>query len=47
MDKILIVEDESSIRGFVKVNLKMNNFDVIEAETGEEGIEKQGNINQM
>ncbi|NFD78139.1 response regulator transcription factor [Clostridium botulinum] len=40
MDKILIVEDESSIRGFVKVNLKMNNFDVIEAETGEEGIEK-------
>lgn len=40
MDKILIVEDESSIRGFVKVNLKMNNFDVIEAETGEEGMEK-------
>ncbi|HCL4446978.1 TPA: response regulator transcription factor [Clostridium botulinum] len=40
MDKILIVEDESSIRGFVKVNLKVNNFDVIEAETGEEGIEK-------
>ncbi|AUN09327.1 DNA-binding response regulator [Clostridium botulinum] len=40
MDKILIVEDESSIRSFVKVNLKMNNFDVIEAETGEEGIEK-------
>ncbi|HDK7161051.1 response regulator transcription factor [Clostridium botulinum] len=40
MDKILIVEDESSIRGFVKINLKMNNFDVIEAETGEEGIEK-------
>ncbi|NFD85168.1 response regulator transcription factor [Clostridium botulinum] len=40
MDKILIVEDESSIRGFVKVNLKMNNFDEIEAETGEEGIEK-------
>ncbi|EJP6472648.1 response regulator transcription factor [Clostridium sp. FAM 1755] len=40
MGKILIVEDESSIRGFVKVNLKMNNFDVIEAETGEEGIDK-------
>ncbi|EPY2306152.1 response regulator transcription factor [Clostridium sporogenes] len=40
MDKILIVEDEPSIRGFVKVNLKMNNFDVIEAETGEEGVEK-------
>ncbi|MDU6877204.1 response regulator transcription factor [Clostridium tepidum] len=40
MGKILIVEDESSIRGFIKVNLKMNSFDVIEAETGEEGIEK-------
>ncbi|EJO5346313.1 response regulator transcription factor [Clostridium botulinum] len=40
MDKILIVEDEAAIRGFVKVNLKMNNFDVIEAEIGEEGIEK-------
>ncbi|WP_251861178.1 response regulator transcription factor [Clostridium sp. Marseille-Q2269] len=40
MDKILIVEDEASIRGFVKVNLKMNNFDVIEASTGEEGIKK-------
>ncbi|MCR1935212.1 response regulator transcription factor [Clostridium tepidum] len=40
MGKILIVEDESSIREFIKVNLKMNSFDVIEAETGEEGIEK-------
>lgn len=40
MDKILIVEDEASIRGFVKVNLKMNNFHVIEASTGEEGIKK-------
>lgn len=40
MDKILIVEDEASIRGFVKVNLRMNNFSVIEAETGEDGIKK-------
>ncbi len=36
--KILIVEDESSIRGFLKINLKRNNFYVAEAESGEEGI---------
>lgn len=38
MDKILLVEDEASIRGFLKINLKRNNFEVIEAESGEEGI---------
>lgn len=40
MTKILIVEDEASIRGFLKINLIRNEFEVIEAETGEEGIEK-------
>ncbi|WP_125152499.1 response regulator transcription factor [Clostridium rectalis] len=40
MIKILVVEDESSIRGFLKINFKRNNFSVIEAETGEEGIRK-------
>ncbi|MGL5378709.1 response regulator transcription factor [Clostridium sp.] len=40
MSKILLVEDEASIRGFLKINLQRNNFDVIEAETGEEGINK-------
>jgi len=39
MNKILLVEDEESIRGFLKINLKRNNFNVIEAETGEEGID--------
>lgn len=38
--KILLVEDEESIRGFLKINLERNSFEVIEAETGEEGIEK-------
>ena len=37
---ILLVEDEESIRGFLKINLERNSFEVIEAETGEEGIEK-------
>lgn len=40
MEKILIVEDESSIRSFLKINFQRNNFKVIEAESGEEGIRK-------
>lgn len=40
MSKILLVEDEVSIRGFLKINLIRNEFEVIEAGTGEEGIEK-------
>lgn len=40
MNKILLVEDEVSIRGFLKINLIRNEFEVIEAGTGEEGIEK-------
>ncbi|MFD3158582.1 response regulator transcription factor [Haloimpatiens sp. FM7330] len=39
-NKILIVEDESSIRGFLKINFQRNDFIVIEASTGEEGIQK-------
>ncbi|GAA0725441.1 response regulator transcription factor [Clostridium malenominatum] len=38
MAKILIVEDEMSIRSFLKINLQRNDFQVIEAENGEEGI---------
>lgn len=36
---ILIVEDESSIRKFVRINLERNGFNVLEAGSGEEGIE--------
>jgi len=38
--KVLIVEDETSIRGFIKINLERNNFSVIEAISGEEALEK-------
>ncbi|MBZ9690242.1 response regulator transcription factor [Clostridium cagae] len=38
MSRILLVEDEESIRGFIKINLKRNDFEVIEAETGEDGL---------
>lgn len=37
-EKILIVEDEDNIRGFLKINLQRNNYDVLEAATGEEGL---------
>lgn len=37
--KILIVEDESSIRGFIKINFQRKGYIVFESETGEEGIE--------
>ena len=40
MTKILLVEDEESIRSFLKINLKRNGFEVIEAESGEEGLKK-------
>lgn len=38
--KVLIIEDEESIRGFLKINFKKHNFIVIEAATGEEGLLK-------
>lgn len=37
--KILLVEDEVAIRKFTKINLERADFDVIEAGTGEEGVE--------
>ena len=40
MSRILLVEDEESIRGFIKINLIRNGFEVIEAASGEEGIDK-------
>ena len=40
MSKILLVEDEDSIRGFLKINFERNNFNVIEASNGEDGIRK-------
>ena len=39
-DKDIGLEDEESIRSFIVINLKRNNFDVIEAGSGEEALEK-------
>ncbi|UHA73603.1 response regulator transcription factor [Paenibacillus sp. 481] len=40
MSKILIMEDEESIRSFIVINLKRNGFDVVEAANGHEALEK-------
>lgn len=40
MKKVLILEDEQSIRSFVVVNLKRAGYDAIEAASGEEALEK-------
>ena len=39
MKKVLILEDEASIRSFVVINLKRAGYDVVEAGTGEEALE--------
>jgi DNA-binding response OmpR family regulator len=40
MTKILVLEDEASIRSFIMINLKKNNFDIVETSRGEEALEK-------
>lgn len=40
MKKVLVLEDESSIRSFIVINLRRGGYDVIEAETGEEALER-------
>jgi DNA-binding response OmpR family regulator len=37
-EKILLLEDEESIRRFVKINLYRSGFEVVEAGTGEEAL---------
>ena len=48
MKKVLIAEDEASSREFIVINLKRSGYDVVEAENGEEAInkyeEENGNI---
>lgn len=46
-DLVLIVEDEESIRKFVRINLERDGFKVLEAKSGEEGIEiaRKENVN--
>ena len=40
MKKVLVLEDESSIRSFIVINLRRAGYGVIEAESGEEALEK-------
>ena len=40
MKKVLVLEDESSIRNFIVINLIRAGYEVVEAETGEEALEK-------
>ena len=38
--KVLVLEDESSIRSFIVINLNRAGYEIIEAETGEEALER-------
>ena len=40
MKKVLVLEDEASIRGFIVINLRRAGYEVIEAQSGEEALEK-------
>lgn len=40
MNKILVVDDEISIRKFLKASLEVNGFEVSEAQTGQEALQK-------
>ena len=38
MKKVLVLEDEASIRGFIDINLRRAGYDVVEAASGEEAL---------
>ena len=40
MKKVLVLEDESSIRSLIVINLRRAGYEVVEAESGEEALEK-------
>ena len=40
MNKILVIDDETSIRKFLRVSLEANAFEVYEAQNGQEGLQK-------
>ncbi len=40
MKKVLILEDEENIRSFVVINLKRAGYDVVEAGTGQQALDK-------
>ncbi|CAH8713722.1 response regulator transcription factor [Paenibacillus thiaminolyticus] len=47
MTKILILEDEESIRSFIVINLKRNGFDVVEAANGNDAYQILVNDNTI
>ena len=47
MKKVLILEDEVSIRSFVVINLKRAGYEAIEAGTGMEALERRGQSRPM
>ena len=40
MGKVLVLEDEANIRSFIVINLRRAGYEVVEAESGEEALEK-------
>ena len=40
MKKILVLEDEASIRGFIVINLRRAGYEIVEAGSGEEALEE-------
>ena len=38
--RVLVLEDEANIRGFIVINLRRAGYEVVEAESGEEALEK-------
>ena len=40
MRKVMVLEDEASIRSFIVINLRRAGYEVVEAESGEEALEK-------
>ena len=40
MKKVLVLEDEANIRGFIVIHLRRAGYEVVEAESGEEALEK-------
>ena len=46
-EKILVLEDEIGIRSFVSINLKREGYEVIEAGSGSEAIEKLSKVDDI
>lgn len=40
MKKVLVLEDEANIRSFIVINLRRYGYEPVEAETGEEALDR-------